>query len=72
MSNAFDRSKNVLKGVSLLSKAKLIRSTSSNAASSVECSALKPYWLSLKNIMLNEKITNLVIDYFFDKFGNRR
>ena len=50
MSKAFDRSKNMLKGVSLLSKATIIRSTSSNAASSVECSALKPYWLSLKRL----------------------
>ena len=35
--------KNMLIGVSLLSKTVFIRSTNYSAASSVECSCLKPY-----------------------------
>ena len=44
MSKAFDRARNVLFGVSPLSKAIVVMSTSSSTAGSVECCFLKQYW----------------------------
>ena len=45
VSKAFDKSRYTLMRVVPLSKCCVILSTSSNTASSVECSFLKPYWL---------------------------
>ena len=45
VSKGFDKSRYTLIRVVSLSKCCVILSTSSNTASSVECSFLKPYWL---------------------------
>ena len=45
ISKAFDKSRYTLMGVVPLSKCCVIRYISSNTASYVDCSFLKPYWL---------------------------
>ena len=52
VSKGFDKSMYILMGVVPLSKCCVILSTSSNTASSVECSFLKPYWLQTNKSLI--------------------
>ena len=52
VSNAFERSRNILMGVLLLSMSECILSESSKAACSVDLLGLNPYWLEKKRLLL--------------------
>ena len=74
VSNAFDKSRNILMGNWLLSKCVVILSTISRATYSVEWWGLNPYWLSDSSLVLVKYMSNwlfIILSKTFEITGKR-